>query len=69
MASVLVPSILASTRRLRVVLLVLLLALMGALAVPAHAAERGQLPAVNNFATAQFKLLSTVKMAPTTRMN
>lgn len=62
MASLLVPSILASTRRLRVVLLVLLLALMGALAVPARAAESSQLPFVNNFATAQFKILSTVDL-------
>jgi hypothetical protein len=62
MAFLLVPSILASTRRLRVVLLILLLALMGALALPAHAAERGKLPFVNNFATAQFKLLSTVDL-------
>jgi hypothetical protein len=41
---------------------VLLLALAGALALPAHAAERSQLPFVNNFATAQFKLLSTVDL-------
>jgi hypothetical protein len=66
MASLLVPSILASTRRVRVVLLVLLLALMGALVPPAHAAERGQLPFVNNFATARFKLLSTVDLGGVT---
>jgi hypothetical protein len=65
MASWLIPSILASTRRIRVVLLALLLALMGTLAVPAHAAD-GQLPFVNNFATAQFKLLSTVDIGGTT---
>jgi hypothetical protein len=62
MASLLVPSVLAATRRLRIALLVLLLALLCAVAVPAHAAERGQLPAVNNFATAQFKLLSTAQV-------
>jgi hypothetical protein len=39
-----------------------MLGLMGALALPAHAAERGQLPFVNNFATARFKLLSTVDL-------
>jgi hypothetical protein len=61
MASLLVPSILASSRRLRVVLLALLLALMGASAAPARAAD-GQLPFVNNFATAQFKILSTVSL-------
>lgn len=66
MASRLVPSILASTRRLRIALLALLLALMGAFAVPAHAAERGQLPFVNNFATAQFKMLSTVDLGGVT---
>jgi hypothetical protein len=66
MASLLIPSILASTRRIRVVLLVLLLAFMGALVLPARAAERGQLPFVNNFATAQFKLLSTVDLGGVT---
>ena len=66
MASQLVPSILASTRRPRVALLILLVALMGALAPPARAAERGQLPFVNNFATAQFKLLSTVDIGGVT---
>ena len=66
MASSLVPSNLASTRRLRAALMILLVALMGGMALPAHAAENAQLPFVNNFATAQFKLLSTVDLGGVT---
>lgn len=42
-------------------LVVVLMLLLGATAVPANAAD-GQLPPVNNFATARFKLLSTVQL-------
>lgn len=43
----------------------MLLALLAVSALPAHAKDRATLPAVNNFATAQFKLLTTVSAGDT----
>jgi hypothetical protein len=53
----------AGARWLRSMLLCgFMLALLGAAALPAHAQEHSQLPPVNNFATAQFKLLLTLDL-------
>jgi hypothetical protein len=53
----------AWARRLHITLLWGIVLLLLALAtLPAHAEERGKLPAVNNFATAQFKLLTTTEL-------
>jgi len=40
----------------------IMLAILGAAALPVHAEERSQLPPVNNFATARFKLLLTLDL-------
>jgi len=40
----------------------IMLAILGAAALPVQAQERSQLPPVNNFATARFKLLATVEI-------
>jgi hypothetical protein len=62
LSSILHAALRIHPRRIAVArLLAVLVLLLGATALPANAAD-GQLPPVNNFATARFKLLSTVQI-------